>query len=140
MKYYKDKDNNIFAFEEDGSQDEYISSELVAISKDEAGKLIEKAQEATAASYMPDTLSRFQMLTILKLSKLDTGESMYQVVDSFIKGLSDDSPDNIIIKTAWDTAPEFRRDSLLVTAAQKRLKLSDAEADELFKNGAKLFT
>lgn len=140
MKYFKDSDDNVLAFEEDGSQDEYISSELVAISKDEADMLIEKAQDAITASYVPDTLSRFQMLTILKISKLDTGELMYQVVDSFINGLSDDSPENIIIKTAWDTAPEFRRDSLLVTAAQKRLKLSDAEADELFKNGAKLST
>ena len=143
MKFFKDTDDNVFAFDEDGSQDKYISSDLVAISKGEADKLVEKAQEMSRAEtedYIPDTLSRFQMLSILKISKLDNGKSMYQVVDNFINELSDDSPDNIIIKTAWDTAPEFRRDSLLVTAAQKRLKLSDAEADELFKNGAKLFT
>ena len=49
MKYYKDKDDNLYAFEEDGSQDEYISSELIAISKEEADKLIEKAQEMSRA-------------------------------------------------------------------------------------------
>lgn len=140
MKYFKDKDSNVFAFEEDGSQDEYIPSDLVAISKEEADKLIEKAQDAMVASYIPDTLSRFQMLSILKISKLDSGKSMYQVVDNFINELSDDSPDNIIIKTAWDSASEFRRESLLVSAIQKHLNLSAAEIDELFKNGAQLST
>jgi len=139
MKYYKDNDDNVYAFEEDGSQDEYISSELVAISKEEADKIIQKKREEEEA-YTPDTLSRFQMLTILKISKLGTGESMYQVVDNFINGLTEESSDNIIIKTAWDSASEFRRESLLVSAIQKHLNLSAAEIDELFKNGAQLST
>lgn len=143
MKFFKDTDDNVFAFDEDGSQDKYISSDLVAISKGEADKLVEKAQEMSRAEtedYIPDTLSRFQMLSILKISKLDSGESMYQVVDNFINKLSDDSPDNIIIKTAWDSASEFRRESLLVSAIQKHLNLSAAEIDDLFKNGAQLST
>lgn len=140
MKYYKDKDNNVYAFEADGSQDEFISDDLIAITQKEAEDIIQKKQEADVEAYIPDTLSRFQMLSILKISKLDSGESMYQVVDSFIKGLPEDTSDNIIIKTAWDTAPEFRRDSLLVTEAQKKLNLTDAEADELFKKGGELST
>ena len=140
MKYYKDKDNNVFAFEADGSQDEFISDDLIAITQKEAEYIIQKKQEAYVETYTPDSLSRFQMLSILKISKLDNGESMYQVVDSFIKGLPEDTSDNIIIKTAWETAPEFRRDSLLVTEAQKKLNLTDAEADELFKKGGELST
>ena len=143
MKFFKDTDDNVFAFDEDGSQDKYISSDLVAISKGEADKLVEKAQEMSRAEtedYIPDTLSRFQMLSILKISKLDSGESMYQVVDNFINKLSDDSPDNIIIKTAWDSASEFRRESLLVSEIRKHLNLSAAEIDDLFKNGAQLST
>lgn len=35
MKYFKDQDLNIYAFEEDGSQDNIISSNLTAISEDE---------------------------------------------------------------------------------------------------------
>lgn len=140
MKYYKDNDDNVYAFEEDGSQDEYISSELVAISKEEADKIIQKKREEEEEAYTPDTLSRFQMLTILKISKLGTGESMYQVVDNFINGLTEESSDNIIIKTAWDSASEFRRESLLVSAIRKHLNLSAAEIDDLFKNGAQLST
>ena len=34
MKFFKDTDDNVFAFEEDGSQNEYISSELIRIDID----------------------------------------------------------------------------------------------------------
>lgn len=143
MKYYKDKDCNVFGFEEDGSQDDYISSGLVFITEKEANKLIEKEQESNRAEkkdFVPDVLSRFEMLSILKILKLNSGESMYKVLDNFIKELTDDSSDNIIIKTAWDTSTEFRRNSLLVAVAQKSLNLSDNETDELFKKGAQLST
>lgn len=143
MKYYKDKDCNVFGFEEDGSQDDYISSGLVFITEREANKLIEKEQESNRAEkkdFVPDVLSRFEMLSILKILKLNSGESMYKVLDNFIKELTDDSSDNIIIKTAWDTSTEFRRNSLLVAVAQKSLNLSDNETDELFKKGAQLST
>lgn len=143
MKYYKDKDCNVFGFEEDGSQDDYISSGLVFITEKEANKLIEKEQESNRAEkkdFVPDVLSRFEMLSILKILKLNSGESMYKVLDNFIKELTDDSSDNIIIKTAWDTSTEFRRNSLLVAVAQKSLNLSDNETDELFKEGAQLST
>lgn len=143
MKYYKDKDCNVFGFEEDGSQDDYISSGLVFITEKEANKLIKKEQESNRAEkkhFVPDVLSRFEMLSILKILKLNSGESMYKVLDNFIKELTDDSSDNIIIKTAWDTSTEFRRNSLLVAVAQKSLNLSDNETDELFKKGAQLST
>lgn len=39
MKYYKDADNNVYAYEDDGSQDEFIRPELIPISEDEAKKL-----------------------------------------------------------------------------------------------------
>ena len=39
MKYYKDNENNVFAFEEDGSQDAFIPSGLVPISEAEADAL-----------------------------------------------------------------------------------------------------
>lgn len=36
MKYYKNQSNNVFAYEEDGSQDHIIPKEYVAISEEEA--------------------------------------------------------------------------------------------------------
>lgn len=36
MKYYKDKNNEVYAYESDGSQDAFIADDLVLISKQEA--------------------------------------------------------------------------------------------------------
>lgn len=36
MKYYKDADNNVFAYDADGSQDEFIPDDLTPISEAEA--------------------------------------------------------------------------------------------------------
>lgn len=39
MKYYKDENNQVYAYEADGSQDEYIKSDLIPISVEEADEL-----------------------------------------------------------------------------------------------------
>lgn len=39
MKYYKDINNQIYAYELDGSQDNYIKPDLVAITEEEADEL-----------------------------------------------------------------------------------------------------
>jgi hypothetical protein len=39
MKYFKDDKNNVYAYEDDGSQDEFIRPEFIPISEDEAKKL-----------------------------------------------------------------------------------------------------
>lgn len=39
MKYFKDNKNNVFAYADDGSQDEFIKPELTPISEDEAREL-----------------------------------------------------------------------------------------------------
>jgi len=36
MKYYKDKNNQVYAFEADGSQDEFIGDHLIEITESEA--------------------------------------------------------------------------------------------------------
>lgn len=45
MKLFKDKDNQIFAFDDDGSQDFLIKDGLVSISVEEANLLIQEKQK-----------------------------------------------------------------------------------------------
>jgi hypothetical protein len=42
MKYYKDKNNQVYAYEADGSQDEFIKPSLVAITKEQADEMLVK--------------------------------------------------------------------------------------------------
>lgn len=39
MKYFKDEKNNVYAYESDGSQDEFIKPDLILISEEEAMEL-----------------------------------------------------------------------------------------------------
>lgn len=49
MKHYKDENNNIYAYELDGSQDEYIKEGLVQITDEELAVLRTPTQEQLAA-------------------------------------------------------------------------------------------
>lgn len=56
MKYYKDPSNNeVYAYEADGSQDEYIKPELVAIDDAEAQQLIDAKHAAFLAEHPAPT-------------------------------------------------------------------------------------
>lgn len=87
---------------------------------------------------VPDPLSRFQALTILKLTKLDGTKTLYQATDDYINSLDGDTVENITAKTAWETAQIFKRNSALIGLAQKLFKLTDEQVDEMFKQGAKI--
>lgn len=87
---------------------------------------------------VPSYLSRFQAITILKITKLSKDKSLYQATDDYINSLSDDSLENITAKTAWETAQEFKRDSSLIKIAQSMFKLTDDQVDDMFKKGAKI--
>jgi len=141
MKYYKNTNNQVFAYENDGSQDSYIADDLVAITDIEANDLIKKAQDELTArqqKIVPQLLNRFQMLTILRLTKLDDGASLYQSANNYINALADDTIENVTVKTAWETAAEFSRDSALIELIQNEFKLTHEQLDELFRQGAGL--
>lgn len=45
MKYFKDSNQNIYAYEADGSQDHLISADYFSITKEEADEIIKLKQE-----------------------------------------------------------------------------------------------
>jgi len=59
MKYYKDENNKIFAFESDGSQDDYIEENLTPITKQQADDIIAANQPA------PEPKTKFTSLEYL---------------------------------------------------------------------------
>ena len=66
MKYYKDPNTNeIYAYEADGSQDEFIKPGLVAITDDEANAIRAANQQAAfdALSYAEKRRSEYPPLT-----------------------------------------------------------------------------
>jgi len=66
MKYYKNESNELYAYESDGSQDNVIKSGLIAITEEEANKILLAIEQ----SYVPppeptkeELLAQLQELT-----------------------------------------------------------------------------
>ena len=63
MKHYKDAQNNVYAYESDGSQDAFILPGLVAITQAEANALVVAAPQVSATpAEQIDALERQFML------------------------------------------------------------------------------
>ena len=81
MKYYK-KDNEVFAFEDDGSQDEYITEDMVRMTSSEVDKHLnpkkymtdEQLYEIYVKSLRPLTRRQFR-LALLDVGLLDDLEA-----------------------------------------------------------------
>ncbi|WP_392559652.1 hypothetical protein [Orbus mooreae] len=165
MKYYKDKNNQIWAYEDNipefGSYTEIetvndeesetviekvypeftVKEGLIAIMEEEANEINAKNQaklEGNAEIYIPQVLSRFQALTVLKLTKINETTTLYQATDDYIKSLDGDTTKEIVIQTAWETASEFRRDSTLINTCKEMFHLTDEQVDEMFIHGSEI--
>lgn len=52
MKLYKNQNNEIFAYELDGSQDHLISNNLISITQEEADQIIQDKTQAEQLAYV----------------------------------------------------------------------------------------
>lgn len=80
MKYYKDKGGNIYAFEDDGSQDDFISSDLELLDQDGLAKA-RKAQEDANAPTSEQLLTQVnaQRDSLLAIAALRIAPLQYAV-------------------------------------------------------------
>jgi hypothetical protein len=116
MKHFKDSDGNVYAYEADGSQDEFILDGLTAITKQEADAL--RAQPPS----VPQSVTRFQARAALHLAGL------LEQVEALMA--HPDTP--MLAKLAWADAMEFKRTSPTIASLASTLGLSDAALDDLF--------
>lgn len=106
---------------------------------DTENKIWVKDEEAERKAKVPPSISRFQMMAFLKITSY-ADKPMYDWVNNFVNNLDGSSEENIILKTAWETAPEFTRDSFPVMTAQKLFELTDEQGDEFFIAASKITT
>ena len=118
MKYYKNPaDNSLWAYQPDGSQDNYIKPELVAISTAEY-EAIRAAQ--AAVTVVPFTVTPFQAKAAL------LGAGLLDAVKAAVLAAPP------IVQLAWSDATAFTRDSPTIAALSAQLGLSSAQVDALF--------
>lgn len=74
MKYFKSSDNQVYAYESDGSQDAYIMQGLVPITKIEADNLCKPPP--TNEQINADTFARLALIDLKSIRALREGDKI----------------------------------------------------------------
>ena len=126
MKYYKLSDV-VYAFESDGSQDDYITEDMVILTDDEADR------HANPEKYLSDIekaqLNRERMPTLtpieFDIKLVDAG--LYDQVQELIQS-------DIKLKIAYTRATFFSRTDPFVDQARIALNLTDEQVDTIWES------
>ena len=126
MKYYK-LNNQVFAFEADGSQDDYITEDMVKMTDDEVDR------HANPEKYLSDIekaqLNRERMPTLtpieFDIKLVDAG--LYDQVQELIQS-------DIKLKIAYTRATFFSRTDHFVDQARITLNLTDEQVDSIWES------
>ena len=121
MKHYKDHSGAIFAFEEDGTQDALISTEMTYITDAELA-----AFRASAITATPLVVTMRQA----RLALLRAG--LLASVDAAVAARSDAA------RIEWEYAAIVDRNSPLVASLSAALAMTQAQLDSLFTEASKL--
>ena len=128
MKYYK-KGTDVFAFESDGSQDDYIKDNMVLMTDAEVEQHL-KVDELTDEQLMPD-LTRRQF----KLALLEAG--LTEQIETAIDTITD-AKTKAVIKIEYNEATQFVRTSDSVAYMCNLLSLSNDEINAIWSSAAQL--
>ena len=126
MKYYK-LNNQVFAFEADGSQDDYITEDMVKMTDDEVDR------HANPEKYLSDIekaqLNRERMPTLtpieFDIKLVDAG--LYDQVQELIQS-------DIKLKIAYTRATFFSRTDHFIDQARIALNLTDEQVDSIWES------
>ncbi len=126
MKYYK-LNKDVYAFELDGSQDDYITNDMVKMTDDEVDRHINPEK------YLSDIekvqLNRERMLTLtpieFDIKLIDAG--LYDQVQELIQS-------DVKLKIAYTRATFFSRTDPFIDQARIALNLTDEQVDEMWMN------
>lgn len=124
MKYYKNQNGQVYAFEADGSQDYLIKPEYALMTSEEVEQHL--APELKPVEVVEMAQARLALLNAGHLAK----------VDPIIEAMPE--PQRTAARIEWEYRARVRRDSDLTQAIAAAIPLSDAEMDQLFTTAATL--
>ena len=124
MKYYK-KDNEVFAFEDDGSQDDYIKPEMVLMTSEEVDKHINPEKYMSAEEKLRLVRLRMPALTPIEFDIKLVDAGLYDQVQELIAS-------DIKLKIAYTRATFFSRTDPFIDQARIALGLTDAQVDTIW--------
>ena len=124
MKYYK-LNNEVYAFELDGSQDEYITEHMVKMSDDEVDRHVNPEKYLSDEEKLQLSRERMPLLKPMdfELKLVDFG--LYDAVQELINS-------DIKLKIAYNRALYFSRADPFIEQARQALGLTYKQIDEMW--------
>ena len=136
MKYYK-LENQVYAFEADGSQDDYIKPEMVLMTSEEVDKHINPEKYLTEAQKQQIYTDSLKPLTRrqFKLVLLENG--LLDEVELAINNIEDKTT-RTRMQIEYTEATEFKRNSESLLFMCQLLNLSEEQINNMWEQGLTL--
>ena len=131
MKYYK-LGNDVYAFREDGSQDDYITEEMVRMTAEEVDKHINPEKYYTEEQKYNIYLSSLKPLTRRQFKLALLENNLLTVIDTAINNISDPLL-KARIEIEYAEATEFVRTSDSVKYMLSILELTEEQANLMWE-------
>jgi len=126
MKYYK-LNQEVYAFESDGSQDEYISKNMVKMSEDEVDRHTNPEKYLSDEERAQLNRERMPTLTPIEFDIKLNNAGLYDAVQELIK-------DNFEMRIAYNRATFFSRTAPFIDQARIALGLTDEQVDTIWES------
>ena len=126
MKYYR-LNNEVYAFEADGSQDAYITEDMVRMTDEEADRHINPEKYLSDAERLQLTRERMPTLTPIEFDIKLVDAGLYDQVQSLIKS-------DVKLRIAYTRATFFSRTDPFIDQARIALGLTDEQVDAMWSS------
>ena len=125
MKYYK-LNNEVYAFESDGSQDDYITKAMVKMSDDEVDRHVNPEKYLSDNERLQLARERMPRLTPIEFDIKLVDAGLYDQVQGLIQS-------DIKLKIAYTRATFFSRTDSFIDQARIALNLTDEQVDMIWE-------
>ena len=126
MKYYK-LNNEVYAFELDGSQDDYITEDMVKMTDDEVDRHVNPEKYLSDIEKAQLNRERMPTLTPIEFDIKLNNAGLYDVVQELIK-------DKFELRIAYNRATFFSRTDPFIDQARIALNLTDEQVDMIWES------
>ena len=126
MKYYK-LNNEIYAFEANGSQDDYITEDMVKMTDDEVDRHVNPEKYLSDIEKAQLNRERMPTLTPIEFDIKLVDAGLYDQVQELIQS-------DIKLKIAYTRATFFSRTDPFIDQARIALNLTDEQVDTIWES------
>ena len=127
FKYYLKNEKDVYAFEANGSQDLYITNDMVKMTDDEVDRHINPEKYLSDIERLQLARERMRKLTPIEFDIKLNNAGLYDTVQELIK-------DSFELRIAYTRATFFSRTDPFIDQARIALGLTDEQVDTIWES------